>query len=412
MRAGLFFLLALLLGAAAECQVVIYSESFETDGEGTRYTSNTFTDCTNSDFFFRTNTNPVTPPSCSAQFGSTLTNLQGSWFWASEDIRTSSPVPGSRPPGAITTQAITATAYNNLSVSLYLATSNNNNLRWESADSINIQVSFDGVNYRTIGRFMGKGTPVVGARLGIDGNLDGAYTAADPVTDCDVTNFTKYIFPFTGTGSSIRIRLDFDQQGGTEELAIDRVELNGVSTLPVKLYSFSAALQAGNRGLIAWEADPASNPAYFIPQRSADGILFGDVDTVAAGNHSRYTIIDPLPVTSSVFYRLKMLDTDGRLNYSQVVRIGNRNTGDRLMIIQQYPGGKIDGLLVKSENNKQAVLRCFDSNGRMIGNCPVRLQNGQQYMAFPFRLPAAGYYILSLMADDGELLSAKGCTGN
>lgn len=228
------FLLFLFIGinAFVQGQVTIYSESFETDGEGTRYTSNTFVDCTSqlgaSDFFVRTNTNPVQPPTCpDPKFGSTLTGLQGSFFWASEDIRGSTP-PNTFPPGSFVTQSFNISGYNTLKVSLYLATSNNNGVRWESTDSINIKAKIDGGNEILVGRFMGTAT--FGGNLIIDANLNGVYDAGSESSPlCDGVNFTKYTFNIPGTGTNMQVILDFDQAGGTEELAIDLIEVTGLT---------------------------------------------------------------------------------------------------------------------------------------------------------------------------------------
>lgn len=223
----LYIIASILLTGTLRAQVTLHTEGFETDGEGTRYTSNTYVDCPNSDYFFRTNTNPVTPPSCATFFGTTLSNLQGSFFWASEDIRSNTPMPLSRPPGSITTQNISISGYNTLTVSLFLATSNNNNIRWETADSINIKASIDGGAFRTVGRFMGDNA--FGGRLRIDSNLDGIIDGSDVATLCDVANFTQYSFPISGAGNTLQIQLDFDQVGGTEELAIDQITVTGIS---------------------------------------------------------------------------------------------------------------------------------------------------------------------------------------
>ncbi|GGD82268.1 hypothetical protein GCM10011514_52870 [Emticicia aquatilis] len=212
------------------CQTVLYSESFETDGEGTRYTTNTFSFCSgspgnNPDYFLRTNTNPATPPGCTIGHADALTNIQGSYFWASEDIRSSSPVPNAQPPGSIVTSSINISGYSSLAVSLYLATSSNNGTRWEIADSINVQVSINGGVFNAVGRFMGD--VVTGGRLRIDSNLDGIIDANDVSTTCDQLNFTKYTFSIPYTGNTMQVKLDFDQVGGTEELGIDLIEVTG-----------------------------------------------------------------------------------------------------------------------------------------------------------------------------------------
>ena len=235
MKIKYFILSLLLLGTLglteSFAQVLLHSEGFETDGEGSRYTSNTFDECAGAgtpDYFIRTNLNPVTPPGCASGFGTTLTGLQGSFFWAGEDIRLSVAGP-SRPEGFIQSQSFSILNHNSLTISLYLATSNNSGARWETDDSLNVQVSIDGGPFRTVGRFMGK---AAGSNLGIDGNLDGVYTAADPATNCDVANFTQYTFNIPGTGTNMRFKLEFDMYGGTEEIAVDQIEVRGVFAPP------------------------------------------------------------------------------------------------------------------------------------------------------------------------------------
>lgn len=387
-----------------QAQTILHTESFETDGEGTRYTSNTFVDCTNSDFFFRTNTNPVTPPACAALFGTALTNLQGSFFWASEDIRSSTPTPGSRPPGSITTQAINVSNFNNLTVSLYLATSNNNNVRWESADSLNIQASFNGVNYFTVGRFMGKGTPVVGARLGIDGNLNGSYdVGVDPATDCDVANFTRYTFSIPGTGTNLYIRLDFDQQGGTEELAIDHIQVSGVSTLPVKLVSFTAVKNNSGEVKLNWQITDAADASSFDVERSSDGNHFIPIGAVPADSRVQYMYSD-LPAAGMVYYRLRMADRDGRYTYSQVLKMTDAVAVD---LLQVFPNPAMANLQVSQTANRLTAGQyiIYDATGRQVKQWPVLLRQGNNSHSVDISSIPPGNYTLIWQEDGRRKLS-------
>jgi len=207
----LFFAFLLYFKVMLYSQVTLYSESFETDGEGVRYTSNTYSDCLtfdNPDFFLRTNINSVIPPTfCTTGFGTDLSNLQGSWFWAGEDIRSNSPMPLSRPPGNVTTSSINIAGYNTLTVSLYLATSNNNGTRWEWNDSLNIHASINNGAFFPVGRFAGSAQ--TGGDLRQDLNLDGIFDGAV----VSVSSFTKYTFSIPGTGNTLRVELDFDMVG-------------------------------------------------------------------------------------------------------------------------------------------------------------------------------------------------------
>lgn len=301
------WLLCLLLLAAllpATAQVVIYTENFETDGEGSRYNSNTYYDCTNSDFFFRTNTNPVQVPGCgSPSFQSTLTlqPAQGSYFWASEDIRTSSPNPNSLPPGQLTTQSINISGYTALSVSLYLATSGNNNMRWEWSDSINIQASIDGGPYVTVGRFVGDAQ--FGGRLRIDADLDGTGEG----TIVDQATFAQYAFTIAGTGSTLNIRLDFDQAGGSEELAIDLLEVSGTySCTPPLITTHPNDAACCNYTMATFTADADNATAYQWQVSTNGGSTFSNITNggyYSGATGTTLTVSTPLVSMSGYKYR-------------------------------------------------------------------------------------------------------------
>jgi hypothetical protein len=74
------------------------------------------------------------------------------------------------------------------------------------------------------------GDNAFGGNLRIDSNLDGVIDGSDPSTICDTDVFTKYTFNIPNTGSSLQLKIDFDQFGGTEESAIDLIEIVGTYT--------------------------------------------------------------------------------------------------------------------------------------------------------------------------------------
>ena len=252
-----FIALFLFFSIDIQSQVVFYSEGFETDGEGVRYTSNTYDiPSPTCDFFARM---PSTPLNVCFQ-NNFFTGFQGSYFWGSEDIMSS---PGTKPPGSIVSQSINTSGYTNLTISLYLATGNNivpTNSRWESADSINIQVSFNGGStYTTVGRFVGNN--IVGGDLIKDVNLNGVADTGEPVAS--VNTFTKHTFNISGTGSSMIFRLDFDQLGGSEELGIDQIEIAGIAA-PCPTFSGAPANVTINNSTCA-SACTVSGGSFTIP---------------------------------------------------------------------------------------------------------------------------------------------------
>jgi hypothetical protein len=355
--------LLLLCGSMTllQAQSILYTENFESDGEGSRYTSNTFNFCTgapggNPDYFLRTNTNPVLPPgTCTIGFGSAVTpdavvlcGSCGSFFWASEDIRSSSPVPNANPPGDITTNSINVTGYGTLTVSLFLGTGSNNNVRWESADSINIQASLNAGPFRTVGRFTGEGR--TGGRLRLDANLDGTGEG----TAVDQNTLAQYTFSIPGTGSNLRIKLDFDQIGGTEEIAVDLIQVTGIVVVPVQWASFTAE-QSDETVTLNWATTSEVNAKEYQIERLAGDGAYQSIGTVpATGQAAAYAFTDIAPVIGSNHYRIRQVDQDNSFTYSEVVEVNFAKSFE----VSLYPN--------PTANNAQLSFNGTESSGRVL----------------------------------------------
>lgn len=381
--------LAWMIASAAPAQTVLFTEGFETDGEGTRYTSTAFIDCLNSDYFTRTNTNPVQPTGCgTALFLSPFTNLQGSFFWASEDIRSSSPVPNSRPPGSLTTQSFSVNGFSNLTLTLFAACSGNNGLRWESSDSINIKASFNGGPYRVVGRFMGKGDNITGAHLGIDANLNGVYNVGvDPATDVSTTTFTQYAFNIPGTGSTLSLQLDYDQVGGSEEFAIDQIRVTGTVLVPVRWSSFTGRASEG-AVVLDWGTYEESNVAAFEVERWTEGAGYLPIGTVAPrGSGTSYEFTDRQPVDGENLYRIRQVDLDGSFTYSEVVAV-EFTPSERLLL---HPNPASGSCTVNWEAPASGELRLLDMTGRLVRTQPFAATNSAEIIRGD--LPAGLYLV-------------------
>ncbi len=399
----------LLLGMGRlSAQTILHTEGFETDGEGSRYTSNTFNFCAgapgaNPDYFLRTNSNPVLPPgTCTIGFGSgvtpdpvTLCGACGTFFWASEDIRSSSPVLNANPPGNITTSSINVTGYGTLTVSLFLGTASNNNTRWESADSINIQASLNAGAFRTVGRFVGDA--VAGGRLRIDANLDGVGEGAT----VDQSALTQYTFSIPGSGTNLRVRLDFDQLGGTEEIAVDLIQVRGNVIVPVKWASFTGH-QLDDAVKLDWVTTEEVNVSTFEIERLHEEGTYTPIGTVLAkGQAGSYAFVDPNPAAGTNLYRIRQVDIDNNYTYSDVVEIHFAANFKTVL----YPNPMHDGCRLAIEGDAvSGTLQLIDNTGRLLRTSTF--ENTQELQIERGNLPA-GIYHLRLDLSNGRSFTKK-----
>lgn len=92
-------------------------------------------------------------------------------------------------------------------------------------------------------------------------------------------------------------------------------------TVPVRLSKWEA-VPADNKVKLDWASSAEINTSHFIIERSADGVHFTPIETIQAAGNSQGTIRyykeDKNPLTGRSYYRLKMVDLDGKSDYSTV----------------------------------------------------------------------------------------------
>lgn len=97
-----------------------------------------------------------------------------------------------------------------------------------------------------------------------------------------------------------------------------------LSALPVKLTEWKATA-ANDKVKLQWTTSSEINSYQFVVERSADGVNFIAIATVAAAGNSgsavQYANEDKHPLNGKSFYRLKMVDKDGSTEYAGVVTV-------------------------------------------------------------------------------------------
>ncbi len=150
-----------------------------------------------------------------------------------------------------------------------------------------------------------------------------------------------------------------------------------VPVLPLTLLNFGATL-SNNVVNCTWQTSNEINTNYFNIQRSNDGITFSNINTIhAAGNSSlnkSYSFVDKSPNNGINYYRLQMVDKDGKLTYSKVLPVN--------IIIKQpfaiYPNPVKDYLFVKIQHAiaEQVIIQIMDIQGKVVQQKSYQLQPG------------------------------------
>ncbi|MCH3884706.1 T9SS type A sorting domain-containing protein [Tenacibaculum aquimarinum] len=195
-------------------QTLLYTEDFETSGEGTRY-NGTFLDGT--DVMNQTNANPA--PS----YLNSLTGINGTGYIYSEDVDGAIGINLNHPTGTLTLNAQNISGKGGIQVSILLAEARADG-RFEGNEKVEVQADIDGGGFTTIGRFTANGAP---ANPIAGGFLMAQDTDLNGVANGSTLNstLTEYTFDVDGIGTNLTVRVVITTDGGSEEIAFDYIRI-------------------------------------------------------------------------------------------------------------------------------------------------------------------------------------------
>jgi hypothetical protein len=165
-----------------------------------------------------------------------------------------------------------------------------------------------------------------------------------------------------------------------------RFFLHGGSSvlLPVTLSNFSGQV-TGATNTLYWTTTTESNNNKFVIERSLDGVTFttlGEVGSRAANGNSTtpisYNFVDANPVEGKAFYRLKLVDLNGRNTQSPVVTLLRGKGGFEIVDVRPNPtSGKLYFNVIGNQGNSlQLVVRSI--NGQEVSRQQLVQSNNFQ----------------------------------
>jgi hypothetical protein len=176
------------------------------------------------------------------------------------------------------------------------------------------------------------------------------------------------------------------------------------SPLPVNVTYFGASVS--NKTVITrWQTASEQNSSHFEVWRSRNGILFDSVGRREAVGSSgvvqQYSFIDISPYLHDSYYRLKIVDRDGRYQWSSTARV----TIEDATGIYLYPNPAADNITISSNTafvNSNPKAKLYDAKGQLIEVFQITATQ-QKYNTS--RLAAGNYHILIVSPNQTQTLS-------
>jgi len=181
--------------------------------------------------------------------------------------------------------------------------------------------------------------------------------------------------------------------------------------LPVTLTSFTGN-KIDEKINLHWTTAAEATLLNMNVERSNDGVNFTGLISMKpqgiSGGGSSYATTDSLPYSGNSFYRLKIVDIDGRFSYSKILSFNTKSK--ELIITQLYPNPVQERLFLQLQSSKdrQVHVSVFDITGKPVQANKVWLKKGMNNTGISFQNIAAGIYFVQYRNEqDGNLLTIK-----
>jgi hypothetical protein len=183
-----------------------------------------------------------------------------------------------------------------------------------------------------------------------------------------------------------------------------------IAPLSINLNYFKGT-QNGNKHLLSWKVNCTSDEAKFELQRSKDGTSFAPINAFTASKvrcASAFDFTDENPLSGNNYYRLKIIDVDGKYSYSSIVLLTQKTAHFDLVSLNPNVVSSQTAILKINTPVKEIVtIVLSDFSGRFIQNQAVALQIGSNQIPVQTVGLAAGIYNVTIYANNDKPISLK-----
>jgi len=170
--------------------------------------------------------------------------------------------------------------------------------------------------------------------------------------------------------------------------------------LPVTLKSFNARLE-NKKPVLNWVSAIEKNVSHYVVQRSTDGKDYSDITLVFANGNkdteSSYAVTDNAIGTSTkgtVYYRLKMVDIDGQIKYSEtrLIRLGDFQKNATIMMYPNPAKNELRVTVPANWQNTRVDYQIYSTQGQVIKQF-TRSNANQTEVLYIDQLPEGSYML-------------------
>ena len=179
------------------------------------------------------------------------------------------------------------------------------------------------------------------------------------------------------------------------------------TVLAIRLDYFTGILK-DKKGLLKWRSSFEENIGDFIIEKSFNAKDFFVLKHVLPKNisGSEYSTVDESLATGSNFYRLKVINLDGTVDYSAIVKINYRKGTPSSWFVYPNPAQGDASVVYQSVTVKTITLNVTDIAGKLISTSVHTIAPGNNKINIPAQRMSTGMYMVTIFSEGQKETSA------
>jgi hypothetical protein len=174
------------------------------------------------------------------------------------------------------------------------------------------------------------------------------------------------------------------------------------AALPVTLVSFTGVYR-NEISYLTWKTQNEANTDYFVIERSIGNSTYEAIGTVfakgGADQKTNYSFDDTKAATLGVdklYYRLRIIDSDGSFTYSDVVLINIAASQKASVSVFPNPVDEQTIVLVSSPKEQKIYWQLVDITGRTVMSKELMIRKGENRITLDLHELNGGVYFLQV----------------
>jgi hypothetical protein len=181
------------------------------------------------------------------------------------------------------------------------------------------------------------------------------------------------------------------------------------NVLPIK-FNYLNASKGNGYNILNWKAECTGAELSYVIERSSDGRNFAAINTIAANPvtcNQPFSYNDNTVLSGTVFYRIKVINTDGISINSGIVKVGAQAVDMRIGGILPNPVSNTAQLNIIIAKKDKVELTIISPEGKVVYKNMLQLQAGTSIVPLEIANLSKGTYILRGVFGDGQISHIK-----